>query len=129
MTASAMGFGGAYQPPSMTSMRTYGGERTPVTAAEPFARQPGLSPERPVAPIDGKSFFRQARGKLTHEQFNNFLASIKRLNNQQQSREDTLNEARGLFGLENQDLYVDFENLLNSQGGCAAEENICLRLG
>lgn len=68
------------------------------------------------APVDGKAFFRQARLKLQHEAFNQFLASIKRLNNQEQTREETLAEARRLFGAENNDLYNDFENLLNRQG-------------
>jgi hypothetical protein len=66
--------------------------------------------------VDGKQFFRQARGKLSSEAFNQFLASIKRLNSQQQTREETLDEARRLFGPENGDLYGDFENLLNRQG-------------
>jgi len=72
-------------------------------------------PETPQ--IDGKAFFRAARGKLSSEAFNHFLASIKRLNNQQQTREETLDEARRLFGPDNPDLYADFENLLNRQGG------------
>lgn len=67
-------------------------------------------------PVDGKAFFRQARLKLQHEAFNQFLASIKRLNNQEQTREETLDGARRLFGPENNDLYADFENLLNRQG-------------
>jgi len=71
----------------------------------------GASPQ-----IDGKAFFRSARGKLSSEAFNQFLASIKRLNNQQQTREETLDEARRLFGPDNQDLYMDFESLLNRQG-------------
>jgi len=66
--------------------------------------------------IDGKAFFRMARSRLSYEAFNQFLASIKRLNNQQQSREDTLDEARMIFGAENQDLYRDFESLLNRHG-------------
>mmetsp|Transcript_133607 Transcript_133607/g.231225 ORF Transcript_133607/g.231225 Transcript_133607/m.231225 type:complete len:275 (+) Transcript_133607:55-879(+) len=68
-------------------------------------------------PVDGKAFFRAARSRLSHEAFNQFLASIKRLNNQQQTREDTLEEARRLFGPELGDLYNDFETLLNRQGG------------
>lgn len=71
----------------------------------------GASPQ-----VDGKAFFRQARGKLSSEAFNQFLASIKRLNNQQQTREETLDEARRLFGPDNNDLYIDFESLLNRQG-------------
>lgn len=74
------------------------------------------TPAAASPPVDGKAFFRQARLKLQHESFNHFLASIKRLNNQEQTREETLAEARRLFGTENQDLYGDFENLLNRQG-------------
>jgi len=66
--------------------------------------------------IDGKQFFRQARGRLSYEAFNLFLASIKRLNNQQQSRDETLEEARRIFGPELQDLYADFEALLSRHG-------------
>mmetsp|Transcript_53158 Transcript_53158/g.137353 ORF Transcript_53158/g.137353 Transcript_53158/m.137353 type:complete len:269 (+) Transcript_53158:117-923(+) len=63
--------------------------------------------------VDGKEFFRKARSNLSYEAFNDFLASIKRLNNQQQSREETLEEARGIFGHEQQHLYKEFEQLLN----------------
>jgi len=63
--------------------------------------------------IDGKAFFRAARGKLSYENFNAFLANIKRLNNHQQTREQTLEEAKRLFGAGNGDLYNDFQMLLN----------------
>jgi len=63
--------------------------------------------------VDGKAFFRQARNCLSYEAFNNFLASIKRLNNQQQTREETLEQARGIFGNEQRHLYKEFEELLN----------------
>merc|ERR1740138_665216 len=90
-----------------------GGVQTPMMSAGGMPTQPvgTASPQ-----VDGKAFFRQARGKLQHESFNQFLASIKRLNNQEQTREETLAEARRLFGAENNDLYNDFENLLNRQG-------------
>jgi len=91
----------------------YGGGGAGNSFQQPQAKEPD-----PVSPqIDGKAFFRAARGKLSSEAFNHFLASIKRLNNQQQTREETLDEARRLFGPENPDLYADFENLLNRQGG------------
>jgi len=68
----------------------------------------------PTSPqIDGKAFFRAARGKLSYENFNAFLANIKRLNNHQQTRDQTLDEAKKLFGPDNQDLYSDFQMLLN----------------
>lgn len=68
------------------------------------------------APVDGRQFFREARSRLSTEAFNLFLASIKRLNNQEQSREETLDEAWRVFGDEHQDLYRSFEHLLNRQG-------------
>jgi hypothetical protein len=107
LTASAMGIGNGFQPPQY-------GSNTPL-APTPLQMQGGQSPAPRAATIDGKAFFREARGRLSGEAFNQFLASIKKLNNQQQSREETLNEARNLFGFENNDLYVNFENLLNSQ--------------
>jgi len=74
----------------------------------------GSAPPAAGSPvIDGKQFFKQARSRLSYEAFNLFLASIKRLNNQQQTREETLEEARRIFGPELQDLYRDFETLLN----------------
>eukprot|EP00747_Dinoflagellata_sp_TGD_P209791 gnl/TRDRNA2_/TRDRNA2_83164_c0_seq1.p1 gnl/TRDRNA2_/TRDRNA2_83164_c0~~gnl/TRDRNA2_/TRDRNA2_83164_c0_seq1.p1 ORF type:complete len:158 (-),score=38.34 gnl/TRDRNA2_/TRDRNA2_83164_c0_seq1:305-778(-) len=63
--------------------------------------------------VDGKQFFRNARNSLSYEMFNKFLANIKRLNNQQQTREETLEEARRIFGPELSHLYQDFETLLN----------------
>jgi hypothetical protein len=71
----------------------------------------------PQGQVDGKAFFRAARGRLQTQAFNQFLESIKRLNNQNQTREETLDEARRLFGPENNDLYQHFEDLLNRQGG------------
>lgn len=83
----------------------------PVYAPSPMAGGPSGSPV-----VDGKQFFRQARSRLSYEAFNLFLASIKRLNNQQQTREETLEEARRIFGPELLDLYKDFEALLNRHG-------------
>lgn len=86
-----------------------GGLRPSGGAAEPTAVGAMGAP-------DGKQFFRQARSRLSYEAFNLFLASIKRLNSQQQTREETLGEARRIFGPELQDMYRDFEALLNSHG-------------
>ncbi|KAL5716163.1 hypothetical protein ACHQM5_017891 [Ranunculus cassubicifolius] len=63
--------------------------------------------------IDGKEFFRQARSRLSYEQFSAFLATIKEFNAQKQSREDTLRKAEEIFGTENRDLYLSFQGLLN----------------
>ncbi|KQJ84605.1 uncharacterized protein At4g15545 [Brachypodium distachyon] len=63
--------------------------------------------------IDGKEFFRQARTRLSYEQFGAFLANIKEFNAQKQSREDTLLKAEEIFGTEHKDLYISFQNMLN----------------
>jgi len=106
LTSSALGLGGGQQTPGYQSQ----------FAPKGGGGGGGAGGQSPEAPVDGKAFFRQARGKLAQESFNQFLASIKRLNNQQQTKEDTLAEARQLFGPENTDLYYSFENLLNTQG-------------
>jgi hypothetical protein len=90
---------------------------TPVPGASPYLSTPAGAAAPTSAPtspqIDGKAFFRAARGKLSYENFNAFLANIKRLNNHQQTRDQTLDDAKKLFGPENQDLYSDFQMLLN----------------
>ncbi|KAL9393772.1 hypothetical protein Peur_013057 [Populus x canadensis] len=69
-------------------------------------------PGRPPR-MDGKEFFRQARSRLSYEQFSAFLANIKKLNGQEQTREETLRKAGEIFGTENKDLYLSFQGLLN----------------
>ncbi|PSS14382.1 Angiomotin, C-terminal protein [Actinidia chinensis var. chinensis] len=63
--------------------------------------------------IDGKEFFRQARSRLSYEQFSAFLSNIKELNAQKQSREEALRKAEEIFGLDNRDLFLSFQGLLN----------------
>eukprot|EP00250_Pteridium_aquilinum_P005948 c15957_g1_i1 orf=261-1328(+) len=63
--------------------------------------------------VDGKEFFRQARNRLSYEQFSAFLANIKELNAHKQSREETLRKADEIFGAENKDLYHSFDGLLS----------------
>ncbi|PUZ54601.1 hypothetical protein GQ55_5G144800 [Panicum hallii var. hallii] len=63
--------------------------------------------------VDGKQFFRQARNRLSYEQFAAFLANIKELNAQRQSREETLRKADEIFGAENKDLFMSFQGLLS----------------
>ncbi|KAK3033126.1 hypothetical protein RJ639_036485 [Escallonia herrerae] len=53
------------------------------------------------------------RSQLSFEQFSAFLANIKELNAQKQSREDTLRKAEEIFGMDNKDLYLSFQGLLN----------------
>mmetsp|Transcript_88005 Transcript_88005/g.247320 ORF Transcript_88005/g.247320 Transcript_88005/m.247320 type:complete len:271 (+) Transcript_88005:165-977(+) len=90
----------------------YGGNSGPMGGLT--STSPGGDQASPA--IDGKQFFRQARNRLSYEAFNLFLASIKRLNNQTQTREETLEEARRIFGTELHELYKDFEALLNRHG-------------
>ncbi|GAA0156271.1 hypothetical protein LIER_13801 [Lithospermum erythrorhizon] len=63
--------------------------------------------------IDGKEFFRQTRSRLSYEQFSAFLANIKELNAQKQTREETLRKAEEIFGNNNKDLYLSFQSLLS----------------
>lgn len=63
--------------------------------------------------LDGKEFFRQARARLSYEQFSSFLANIKELNAHRQTREETLANAEDIFGPENRDLYAAFEGILS----------------
>ncbi|XP_074567314.1 uncharacterized protein At4g15545-like isoform X2 [Curcuma longa] len=63
--------------------------------------------------VDGKEFFRQARSRLSYEQFGAFLANIKELNAHRQSREETLRKAEEIFGTKDRDLYLSFQGLLN----------------
>lgn len=84
-----------------------------------FAMSPqaGAAPRNEGSPnsgiVDGKQFFRNARARLSYESFNLFLANIKRLNNHAQSRDETLEESRRIFGNEHRDLYEEFVQLLN----------------
>ena len=57
-----------------------------------------------------------ARLRLTYEQFNQFLANIKRLNDHAQSRSETLQHAQAIFGADNHDLFVAFKELLTKHG-------------
>jgi len=111
--------GSTYHPRPMSPPRSEAPYRTP---SPPMAPAPASVPPAAVAPsaggegwqpVDGKQFFRKARSNLSYESFNDFLASIKRLNNQQQTREETLEQASRIFGREQQHLYAEFEQLLN----------------
>jgi len=102
------------EPAPMQDYRYEPAAPPPMAQAPVREARPAASPSSPV--VDGKAFFRHARSRLSYEAFNLFLASIKRLNNQQQTREETLEEARRIFGPELGDLYKDFESLLNRHG-------------
>eukprot|EP00250_Pteridium_aquilinum_P007076 c16869_g1_i1 orf=110-1072(+) len=65
-----------------------------------------------TARVDGKEFFRQARNRLSYEQFSAFLTNIKQLNAHIQTKEETLRKANEIFGPGNEDLYNSFDGLL-----------------
>ncbi|KAG0496257.1 hypothetical protein HPP92_000810 [Vanilla planifolia] len=84
-------------------------EQSSAANSPPRGRSlPGFTPR-----IDGKEFFRQARSRLSYEQFAAFLANIKELNGRRQSREETLQKTEEIFGADNKDLYRYFQGLLN----------------
>jgi len=62
---------------------------------------------------DGKAFFRTARARLAPDAFAALLASIKALNAKTRSRQQTLEDARILFGPASADLYAEFDELLS----------------
>ncbi|MCO5609849.1 hypothetical protein L7F22_064081 [Adiantum nelumboides] len=74
--------------------------------------QAGSAPPR-TPRVDGKEFFRQARNRLSYEQFSSFLNIIKELNAHRQTKEETLRRAEEIFGSENKDLFVGFNGLLS----------------
>ncbi|KAA3468182.1 Interactor of constitutive active ROPs 2 [Gossypium australe] len=82
-----------------------------LSAADSPPRRHSLPARTPR--IDGKEFFRQAWSQLSYEQFSAFLANIKELNAQKQTREETLRKAGEIFGTYNKDLFLSFQGLLN----------------
>ena len=98
--------------------------RRPPVAVPPAglsvrAEQPAQSPPSHGSPesssgLDSKDFFRKVRLRLTYEQFNSFLANITRLNEHNQSVEETLRCAQSLFGADGHDLFLSFKVLIDS---------------
>ncbi|KAB2059586.1 hypothetical protein ES319_A11G315800v1 [Gossypium barbadense] len=89
--------------------------RTSFSSWYPSSQQSSAanSPPPRTPRIDGKEFFRQARSRLSYEQFSAFLANIKELNAQKQTRAETLRKAEEIFGTDNKDLFLSFQGLLN----------------
>ena len=118
--ASAGGAGGSFAPPTASASRGYGaGVASPAPPPTGGAASPGGGggvDATPAAVVDGKDFFRQARLRLTYEQFNQFLSNIKRLNDHAQTRDETLARAQEIFGAENGDLFASFKTLLSKHG-------------
>mmetsp|Transcript_27933 Transcript_27933/g.64966 ORF Transcript_27933/g.64966 Transcript_27933/m.64966 type:complete len:260 (+) Transcript_27933:84-863(+) len=124
LTAGELGYGASSsRPPDHHAFRSMPATKPgptqvpvePVVGPQAVPLPPQARPaSSPV--VDGKAFFRLARSRLVIEDFNKFLASIKRLNNQQQTREETLREANMIFGPDRSDLFRDFEALLSRHG-------------
>ena len=109
---SRLGGGGYFEAPLRQEFYPPPPFYTPPRPTRVFS--PGVGRVYKFGPV--KVFFSLARNRLGHDEFNQFLASIKRLNNSQQSQEDTLQEVRRIFGAQNQDLYSDFQSLLSRHG-------------
>ncbi|KAH9646354.1 hypothetical protein KPL70_024850 [Citrus sinensis] len=102
---------------TMSPTKTQNDGRISLSSWYPSSQQSSAANSPPrgrrTPRIDGKEFFRQARSRLSYEQFSAFLASIKELNAQKQTREETLRKAEEIFGTDNKDLYLYFQGLLN----------------
>lgn len=66
--------------------------------------------------VDGRSFFREAHSRVPQGLFDMLLAILKGLNSGLQTRKETLEEARKIFGEERSDLYDSLEVLLSDGG-------------
>lgn len=93
-------------PPQQLAPRLSGGQLSTPVMESPIASEANSN-------VDGKQFFRKARSVLSNDSFNDFLASIKRLNSQQQTRDETLADAARIFGPQHQELAREFEHLLH----------------
>lgn len=89
------------EPPPIADPRA-SSKKSSSSWKSPMWQGPGHSPLGPLTPrtsserswsqarsprLDGKEFFRQARNRLSYEQFSEFLSNIKELNAHRQSRE------------------------------------------
>uniref|UniRef100_A0A7S3QWD5 At4g15545-like C-terminal domain-containing protein n=1 Tax=Dunaliella tertiolecta TaxID=3047 RepID=A0A7S3QWD5_DUNTE len=107
--------GGVSSPgyPSSSGRAASPGRFSPSPTQQPQT-SPGMAPAGPPdVKIDGKEFFRRARERLSYEQFSFFLQNIKELNAGRQTRDETLQRAADIFGVQHNDLYVLFEGLLS----------------
>ena len=102
-------------PASVGGGSGFGVSASPAPPAAMETPSVGEAPNA-AAVMDGKDFFRQARLRLTYEQFNQFLSNIKRLNDHAQTRDETLARAQDIFGADNGDLFASFKSLLSKHG-------------
>ncbi|KAG0569428.1 hypothetical protein KC19_6G090100 [Ceratodon purpureus] len=103
---------------ALNSLHSLDSGQIQIPSSQPTSRSSsppshGSGQSRGTTRLDGKEFFRQARSRLSYEQFSSFLANIKELNAHRQTREETLGKAEEIFGSENRDLYNAFEGILS----------------
>jgi hypothetical protein len=108
--------GGGYGSPYASSYAQPSHAPPPTSVYAPRASSSPPRGGAAAAYVDGKDFFRLARSRLSYEDFNRFLANIKSLNDHAQDRDETLEQARTIFGPSNQDLFLSFRSLLAHHG-------------
>lgn len=62
---------------------------------------------------DSKHFFKNVKARLPEDKFNEFLLNVKRLNSKVQNKGDTLINVARLFGKDNDDLFKQFDAIVN----------------
>jgi hypothetical protein len=67
--------------------------------------------------LEGKQFFKKAKLELPYDSFNTFLSCIKRFNGKLATKEETLKTVRSIFGEEHEELYFNFETILDRSTG------------
>ncbi|MBA0580439.1 hypothetical protein Gorai_022655, partial [Gossypium raimondii] len=96
--------------PTGTEITSTSGSPSGYSAAgSPPKTSGATSPTKPQ--YDGQTSV--SWSQLSYEQFSAFLANIKELNAQKQTREETLRKAGEIFGTDNKDLFLSFQGLLN----------------
>eukprot|EP00698_Gefionella_okellyi_P004223 TRINITY_DN13922_c0_g1_i1.p1 TRINITY_DN13922_c0_g1~~TRINITY_DN13922_c0_g1_i1.p1 ORF type:complete len:452 (+),score=89.76 TRINITY_DN13922_c0_g1_i1:75-1430(+) len=77
------------------------------------------SPSQPATPAtpavaDTRDFFRRVKQRVTPEQFNRFCAEVRRMNSQLQTQQETISQAREIFGLAHDDILQEFSDLIGT---------------
>ncbi|CAM8988293.1 unnamed protein product [Rhodiola kirilowii] len=97
---------------SFSTSRGFFEDRSSMSYSTSSSTHSSLGSDAGRTRVDGKEFFRQVRSRLSYEQFGAFLANVKELNAQKQTKEDTLRKVDEIFGPDNKDLYAIFEGLI-----------------
>ncbi|CAM8995062.1 unnamed protein product [Rhodiola kirilowii] len=97
---------------SFSTSRGFFEDRSSMSYSTSSSTHSSLGSDAGRTRVDGKEFFRQVRSRLSYEQFGAFLANVKELNAQKQTKKDTLRKVDEIFGPDNKDLYAIFEGLI-----------------